>query len=158
MKTLRLIVIGMILFIASVSQAQISVNLNIGSPPQWGPAGYTEVRYYYLPDVEAYYDVHSSLFIYYHQGLWVRRTHLPSRYKSYDLYSGYKVIMTGHYDNAPYTHFKEHKKMYAKGYHGEPQKNIGEKPGNGNSDTKSNSKGNSNKNSKQGNGNGNGKS
>lgn len=157
MKTLKLIVIGMILFIASVVQAQVSVNINIGSQPRWGPAGYTEVRYYYLPDVEAYYDVHSSLFIYYHQGAWVQRTYLPSRYKSYDLYSGYKVVMTDHHDNAPYTHFKEYKKKYAKGYRGEPQKNIGEKPGNGNSGTKSNSKGNSNKDSKQGNGNQNSK-
>ena len=81
MKTLKLIllVIGM-LFLRSISaKAQVSVSVNIGTPPMWGPVGYTEVRYYYLPAVEAYYDVESSMFIYYNGGVWVHRTYLPGR-------------------------------------------------------------------------------
>ncbi|MCX6257443.1 MAG: hypothetical protein NTW49_06045 [Bacteroidia bacterium] len=63
MKSLKLIIIGMVLLFAGTVQAQVSVNLNIGTPPMWGPAGNNEVRYYYLPDVEAYYDVQSSMLI-----------------------------------------------------------------------------------------------
>ena len=57
MKTLKLVVLGIVLIFAGATQAQISVRFNIGSPPAWGPAGYSDVRYYYLPDVQAYYDV-----------------------------------------------------------------------------------------------------
>lgn len=123
----------MLLFSAIAAQAQVSVNVNIGSPPLWGPVGYTEVQYYYLPDVEAYYDVHSSMFIYFAGGAWIHRASLPSRYRSYDLYGGYKVVMTDYRGDAPYTHFKEYKTKYKKGYHGPAQKTIGEKPGKGNS-------------------------
>jgi len=57
MKTLKLLVIGTLLLFAGSAKAQISVHVNLGIPPQWGPEGYSDVRYYYLPDVEAYYDV-----------------------------------------------------------------------------------------------------
>jgi hypothetical protein len=128
MKGLKLIAAGMILFLAVTLQAQVSVTVNTGTPPPWGPAGYTDVRYYYLPDVEAYYDVQSSVFIYNSGVTWVRRAYLPSRYRSYDLYNGYKVVMVDYHGDAPYKHFKEHKTKYAKGYHGPTQKTYGEHP------------------------------
>ncbi|MDP2890333.1 MAG: hypothetical protein Q8P34_15385 [Bacteroidota bacterium] len=136
MKDIKFFVVGILLFFATSGQAQISVNVNLGAPPQWGPAGYTDVQYYYLPDVEAYYDVPSSKFIYYSGGTWVHRTYLPSRYRNYDLYNGYKVVMTDYRGNAPYAHFKEHKVKYAKGYKGHAQKNIGQKPQKGSSGPK----------------------
>ena len=136
MKAFRFVIIGMILFFASAGQAQVSVNVNIGIPPPWGPAGYSQVHYYYLPDVEAYYDVQSSMFIYYGGGAWVHKAYLPAQYKNYDLYGGYKVVMTDYHGNTPYTHFKDHKAKYGKGYHGKPQKTIGEKPGKGHSGEK----------------------
>ncbi|OFY84773.1 MAG: hypothetical protein A3F72_05810 [Bacteroidetes bacterium RIFCSPLOWO2_12_FULL_35_15] len=148
MKTLKLLIIGFVLFFVNTLQAQVSVNVNIGTPPLWGPVGYTEVRYYYIPDVEAYYDVESSMFIYYSGGAWIHRSYLPRMYRNYDLYGGYKVVMTDYHGNTPYSYFKEHKIKYAKGYQGQYQKTNGEKPGKGNT----NSKGNSNKKAKQGNG------
>ena len=125
-------------------QAQVSVNVNLGSPPMWGPAGYADVQYYYLPDVYAYYNIHSSMFIYQSGGIWVHRTYLPSRYRNYDLYSGYKVVLTDYQGNKPYVHYKEHKTKYAKGYRGPAQHNIGSRPGNRNSRTKGNPEGHSN--------------
>jgi hypothetical protein len=65
MRTLKLIAIGIILFASKYIHAQISVNLNIGTAPNWGPVGYAEAEYYYLPDVEAYYDVRATQFIYF---------------------------------------------------------------------------------------------
>ena len=73
MKTLKLIAAGIILLVSSTAmQAQVSVNVNIGSPPAWGPTGYSAAEYYYLPDVQAYYDVRQSQFIYLGGGQWVR--------------------------------------------------------------------------------------
>jgi hypothetical protein len=133
MKTLKLIALGIVLMCAGTANAQVSVNVNIGSPPMWGPAGYTDVQYYYLPDVQAYYDIRSSMFIYQNSGVWVHRTYLPTRYRNYDLYGGYKVVMTDYHGKRPYTHFREYRTKYARGYRGHEQHNIGMRPEKGNS-------------------------
>ena len=128
MKTFKLLIVGLLLFFAGSIQAQITVRVNLGTPPQWGPSGYTDVQYYYLPDVEAYYDVPSSMFIYYNGMTWVHRRSLPTRYRNYDLYNGYKVVMSDYRGRTPYTHFREHKRQYARGYRGHEQHNIGQRP------------------------------
>ncbi|MDD2675176.1 MAG: hypothetical protein PHF81_09880 [Flavobacterium sp.] len=126
MKTLKLIAAGIVLLLSSTAmQAQVSVNVNIGSPPAWGPEGYSAAEYYYLPDVQAYYDVRQSQFIYLGGGQWVRSRNLPTQYRSYDLYNGYKVVLNDYHGSRPYTYFKNHKVKYYKGYKGKPQKTIG---------------------------------
>lgn len=155
MKTIKILFFGLLLFfIAGSTQAQVSVQINLGNPPQWGPSGYSDVRYYYLPDVEAYYDVHSSMFIYQNGNAWIHRSSLPGRYRDYDLYNGYKVVMSDYHGQTPYAHFHEHKGKYKKGYRGKPQPTYGHKPERGNSHQGSYAKGNSSqkntKNSNQG--------
>jgi len=127
MNRLKLILLALVFNLSGSLHAQVSVNVNIGSPPAWGPEGYNDVRYYYLPDVEAYYDVHTALFIYFGNGVWLHKTYLPWRYSHYDLYSGYKVVMYDYRGNTPYVHFKQHKIKYKKGYKGPAQKTIGKK-------------------------------
>jgi hypothetical protein len=129
MKYLRMMLFIYAGLIPGFLAAQTSVNVTIGQAPQWGPMGYNNVRYYYLPDVEAYYDLNSSMFIYYGGGVWLYRSYLPSHYKQYDLYKGYKVVMTDYRGETPYTHFKEHRVKYKKGYRGPAQKTIGQKQG-----------------------------
>lgn len=116
MKTLKFLIAGFVLFMASSLVAQVSVNVNIGGRPDWGPVGYSEANYYYLPDVEAYYDVRQSNFIYANNGTWIAARTLPARYRSYDLYRGPKVILTDYRGTRPYTHFKTHRVKYHHGY------------------------------------------
>lgn len=127
MKTLKLITFGLIFLLFTSIEAQISVNVQLGSQPSWGPSGYTNVNYYYLPDVQAYYDIRASKFIYFNRGKWYKSSHLPSHYRNYDLYNGYKVVLTDYHGNSPYTYFNDHKVKYYKGYKGKPQKSIGHK-------------------------------
>lgn len=152
MKTLKYFLIGILFLSFSYTQAQVSVNVNIGTPPAWGPAGYTDVRYYYLPDLETYYDVNTSNYVYLNNGRWVRTRSLPSAYRNYDLYNEYKVVLTDYRGDRPYDNFKTHKVKYGKGYKGQPQKTIGQKPGKGN-----NKQGKDNGHHDNGNHNGNGK-
>lgn len=130
MKTFKLLAFGIMLIIAGSVQGQLSVNVHIGSPPSWGPSGYNDVRYYYLPDIETYYDVQTSMFIYISGNRWVHRSYLPARYRNYDLNDGYKVVMNDYRGNSPYSHFNEHRMKYAKGYRGGEQHNIGERNNN----------------------------
>ncbi|MEO6150509.1 MAG: hypothetical protein ABIN95_01915 [Mucilaginibacter sp.] len=75
------------------ASAQISVNLNIGAQPVWGPVGYDHVDNYYLPDIDAYYNVPSRQYVVYENNVWVHRATLPSRYSYYNPYKSYKVVV-----------------------------------------------------------------
>jgi hypothetical protein len=130
MKKFKLLALGIVLFVAGSASAQVSVNVNIGSPPAWGPSGYAETEYYYLPDVQAYYDIRASQFIYFGSGNWVRSRYLPRQYRNYDLYNGYKVVLNDYHGRTPYTYFKNHKSKYYKGYKGKYQKTIGQRNNN----------------------------
>lgn len=169
MKTLKLIAVAIVFLVSTNAiQAQVSVNVNIGSPPAWGPVGYSAVDYYYLPDVEAYYDIRNTQFIYFGGGQWIRSRNLPTRYRNYNLYNGYKVVLNDYHGARPYSNFKNHKVKYYKGYKGKPQKSIGsyrnhnskayKSNGNKSNGNKGNgNKGNGNKGGKGNNGHGNGK-
>ncbi|WP_276361173.1 hypothetical protein [Daejeonella sp. H1SJ63] len=137
---------GIIILSAQNSKAQLSVNINIGTQPAWGPSGYDHVDYYYLPDIETYYYVPKRQFIYLESGNWVYRSALPARYRTYNLYNGYKVVINS---PRPYQYFNSHKVKYSKfkGYNGK-QAVIK----NNNSNSKGNPHSNGNKNHSQGKG------
>ena len=121
MKKLILGVFASLFILAAsvnTAKAQISVNLNIGS---WTPpAEYSNVNYYYLPDVESYYYAPKRQFIYLDGGRWVWRSSLPARYSDYRLDNGYKVAV-----NRPraYTYFETDRVRYAK-YKGSNKKVV----------------------------------
>lgn len=130
MKIFKILAIAIVIFLAGsagTAHAQISVHFNVGMAPAWGPSGYSDVQYYYLPDVQAYYDVPSSMFIYYEGGSWIRRSYLPYKYRNYDLYHGYKVVLNDYHGRTPYTSYSYHKSTYAKGYHQGSQRTNGER-------------------------------
>ena len=117
----------MMFVFAGSTQAQLSIRLNLGTPPQWGPSGYDQARYYYLPDIQCYYDVPNSMFIYYSGRRWIRSRNLPERYRDYDLYNGYKVVINDYRGNTPYYMFRDHRMKYPIGYRGEEQHAIRER-------------------------------
>jgi hypothetical protein len=128
MKVLKFFVIGMMLLFAVELQAQVSADVKVGLPPAWGPAEYPSAHYYYLPDVEAFYDVQSAMFIYYDNGMWIHGPNLPKRFKNYDLYKGFKVVSTDYKGSNPNEYFREFRTKYPQGYQGPPQITIGVPP------------------------------
>lgn len=118
MKTVKLIALALLFFTSNTNHAQVAMNFNVGSPPAWAPVGYSEVAYYYLPDLQTYYDVKAKRFIYIKNGAWVKSKYLPQQYKNYNLYKGYKVVLKDYLGNKPYSHFHHHKAKYYKGYKG----------------------------------------
>ncbi|NQX41176.1 hypothetical protein HQN84_20165 [Pedobacter steynii] len=91
--------------------AQVSISLNIGSQPLWGPVGYDYVDNYYLPDIECYYNVPRRQFIYLDNSRWIYSSSLPSRYRGYDLYNGYKVVVNS---RDPYRNFDRDRISYSR--------------------------------------------
>ena len=130
MKALRLFVFGL-MFITS-TQAQVSINVNFGTPPVWAPAEPVATQYYYLPDIDAYYDVPAQHFIYVKKGVWVRTERLPARYSTYNLSSGRVVYLTDYKGSKPYSCHKNHKLKYkGKKYYSNHEDSNNEKHDNG---------------------------
>ncbi len=103
----------------SSAQAQVKATLRL---PDWGVAGQDNATYYYIPATETYYDVRKGEYVYQQEGKWVRTSTLPAAYKDYDLYSGYKVVLTD--QNEPFADYDNIRVKYAKDYKGEAQKNY----------------------------------
>ncbi len=96
-------------FAFSLCSMELSAQ-NINKQPAWGPVGYDTANYYYMPDINIYYDVANALFYYLSGGTWVSTKYLPVKYKSYDLYSLFKVVINN--ETNPWNNNKTHKKQY----------------------------------------------
>ena len=107
-------VITIVFFLSAVSsleaQLQIGVNLNIASRPAPEPAGYEYVEYYYMPDIEVYYNVSLDRYYYFEGGRWVWSVELPQRYHDYDLYHSYKVVVN---EDQPWLKHEIYRERYA---------------------------------------------
>ena len=102
------------LFTLFASFVTTSVNAqgrtNIDKQPVWGPTGYDQVDYYYIPEADAYYNVSRQKYVYLQANKWVFRNSLPARHKNLDLYKTYKIVING---DKPYRQHKEHQTKYA---------------------------------------------
>jgi hypothetical protein len=61
--------------------------------PQWAPPFYEGVRYYYLPDIETYYDIESQEFIYLYDGQWCFSRECPSVNAGFDLSNCFTIAL-----------------------------------------------------------------
>ncbi|OXG05061.1 hypothetical protein BC749_10951 [Flavobacterium araucananum] len=109
----KLIFAGLFL-ITVFSNAQVLSQKKAVSRPGWGPITNVEFRYYYLPDIDIYYDTDKNEFIYDKKGKWIRDKFLPSRSKEYDLYDGYTVIITDYNGKKPYVYHQKHLALFPK--------------------------------------------
>ncbi|MBB5397048.1 hypothetical protein [Mucilaginibacter sp. AK015] len=111
---MKKIIITAAIFLSCIAyksaDAQISLSINIGSQPEWGPAGYDHADYYYMPDIDTYYDVPAHQYIYLENNTWVRRANLPVRYSNYNVYKGYKVVIN---EPRPWTRATVYRTKYA---------------------------------------------
>jgi len=96
------------------ANAQISLSLNIGNQPAWGPVGYDHAEYYYIPDADAYYDVNARMFIYREGRDWRHAASLPGRYRNIDLYRVHKVVIN---ERDPWLRHDRYYRAYS-GYRG----------------------------------------
>jgi hypothetical protein len=74
--------------------------------PSWAPDYYSGVRYYYMPDMEVYYDLSNQDFVYLENGQWLFTHYLPPFYSSYDLDNCFVIALnTGVYQPWMHHHF-----------------------------------------------------
>jgi hypothetical protein len=113
MKKLMLIS-GLGLMIGTVNinraEAQVHISVNINIQPAWGPSGYDYVEFYYIPEINVYYDVANRLFCHHNRGRWISALFLPEMYSRYDFYSLYKVVLNG--VRYPWKYNNRHRRLY----------------------------------------------
>lgn len=117
MKKLQFLFLVIGLMVFGTTNAQTPTTL-----PDWGVADSNNATYYYLPDIETYYDIRNRTFVHQDNGKWVKSAELPAAYRDYDLYNGYKVVLTE--DREPYADFDQMRTRYAKGYKGDKQRTV----------------------------------
>ncbi len=114
MKKIQLIFLATILLFAFKTTAQISVNINLGARPVYHPQTYyyeDNVDYYFLPEIEAYFDNRNGFYIYYSSNRWVRSQNLPQYCGDYNINRGQRIAIEYH-GNAPYGDFVNHRRQY----------------------------------------------
>lgn len=104
------ILVSCLTFKNANAQIHFSIGVNIGNQPDWGPTGYDRAAYYYIPDIDGYYDVNAHEYIYFENNVWVHRAYLPYRFRNYDLYRGYKVVIN---DRDPWLRNATYRTRYA---------------------------------------------
>jgi hypothetical protein len=94
---------------------QISASINL---PGWAPyyENQSQVRYYYLPDIEAYYDIRSQEFVYLYNGLWVFSRSLPPAYAWFNLNNCF-VVALDYRVFEPWRHFNYYVGHYPRYYY-----------------------------------------
>jgi len=104
-------------FSASLVVAQNQDQMN-SAPPSWAPDydSKNPAHYYYLPDIECYYDLWNREFVYLEDGNWLFSSTLPSIYSGYDLNNCFTVILNNSV-HEPWMHFHYYVAHYPRFYY-----------------------------------------
>ncbi len=117
MKKIQLIFLTTILLFAIKTTAQISVNISLGSRTTYNPPVHyyydDNVDYYFLPEIQAYFDNREGLYIYYSSNRWIRSARLPQKCGNYNVNNGVRIAVNCS-NNNPYDDFYSHKRRYCK--------------------------------------------
>jgi hypothetical protein len=113
-KILPILIVSSIFWVG-ITQAQVrlNVNVNIGQRPAWALPGNHVGDYYYFPEIDMYYSIPASRFVYFERGQWIYVSDLPRAYRHYDLHRGYKVVIN---DRDPFRHPQVYRDRYARQY------------------------------------------
>jgi uncharacterized membrane protein len=71
-----------------------------------------EFRYYYFPNMFAYYDLETNKYIYKENNEWKTSSELPEYYGGYSLFKNTRIPIRNYIGDNPQEKIKEHKKEF----------------------------------------------
>ncbi len=74
------------------------------------------VRYYYYPNLQAYFDTQTNLYIYRQGSTWVKGPQIASGYRGYSIMNNVRVDITDYNGDNPQTRFEIHKSKHPANY------------------------------------------
>jgi hypothetical protein len=82
------------------------------------------LRYYYFPNLQAYFDLLNREYIFKHNGEWHYAAELPQNYGGYSLYKTTRTFITDYDGEEPFQFLDTHKKTYPYSKNGIIKKNT----------------------------------
>ena len=98
----------MLILTGSVSNAQDSKDQSYSLANEKS----TDFRYFYFPNIEAYFDTQEKVYLYKDDGEWIEAEELPKNYGGYSLYNKSRVAITDYNGDEPYLLLQAHKKKF----------------------------------------------
>lgn len=124
MKKLSYIISGLLFTIPnSINSQVIADEIAVSTQSESIIEKFTEIRYYFYPNLDAYYDIKTSKFIYKVDDQWIEKETIPDNYRGYSLYNNYRVELQDYNGEKPFEYIKQHAKLYPKDYKGRYLKN-----------------------------------
>jgi hypothetical protein len=114
MKTIHYLLTGIMMMASSLNQAQNTVNPDFSLEAQaiLESGNTLDIRYYYYPNLQAYFDTHTSTYIYTQNGEWIEGSEIPSGFRGYSMYNTKRVAIEDYEGDTPFEFFAEHKKQF----------------------------------------------
>lgn len=89
------------------------------------------IRYFYYPNLQAYYDRQTDSYLYTRNGKdWLEGKVLPNNLRGYSLSNGKRIPIPNYDGETPFDHLKEHMAEYPADYKTRRKKNPTETEGN----------------------------
>ena len=110
MKPIEKVFLLLLIFTCYFCSAQIATNDKSSLPIDTKTN--CSIRYYYFPNLEAYFDNLEMVYYFKLNNKWQTAEELPANYGGYSLYNKVKVTINDYDGDEPYTLLKTHKKLY----------------------------------------------
>lgn len=124
MKTNTFLTMGALLFSLQYVQSQIKLDSPNESLIETGINNIVEMRYYYYPNLQTYYDTQKGLYISCEKGNWVTSKFLNTNARGYSLKNGNFKKIKGYTGDEPYTLLKDHKLQFPADYSSKPTRRL----------------------------------
>ena len=126
MKNITFLILGIMLFSFNLSEAQIKMDTIYIRVKKQAPKKeaykFEEVRYYYYPNLQAYFDTKIAMYIYKENGEWIKSETLDPTLRGYSIKNGQYVMLKGFIADNPEAYIDEHKEIYPADFSSRPRK------------------------------------
>lgn len=109
MKTIRFIVP---VLLAVVCETAIAQTEKAQGDLEFDNSTNCRIRYYYYPNLEAYFDLQKGVYLFRDKGEWTTAKDIPSGYRGYGLFNKAHTPINDYDDEDPIQFFDTHKKKY----------------------------------------------
>lgn len=111
MKHIKSILTVILLSAMTMANGQ-TLNHPQSDVPLVDPVSNCSLRYYYYPNLQAYFDTKKNIYIYCEKGVWTEADEIPAGYMGYSLYNKVSVFITDYEDDNITQFINVHKKQY----------------------------------------------
>lgn len=108
----KLLLLIALVFLLSLQSTFAQSRTIAKSAPLVDPVTQCALRYYYYPNLQAYFDTNSKKFFFKENGKWVTADLIPEGYGGYSVYRMLSVMIKDYDDDNPTQFLNTHKKLY----------------------------------------------